>query len=242
MLKNIVRSTQIGLVQSTQGWSPTDVPFSATDVSDMVAWWKCNEGTGTVVADSSGNVNNMNISAGVTWDGASLRFPGGVSSYLSKTYNATFDLSNITFTAWCFIENNGGSSHFLFDHGLLGGAGNEKGFSLRFDANFYAQWNVGSGAGNRLTITATSAGSFVGSWKLVTCTYELNNILEIYVNDTRHAFANTSAGLTKSTDTITIGFTGTSNIIQGWFKDIRVYNRRLLSDEVALLYNAGAIQ
>lgn len=97
--------------------SPTANP---TPKSDLLAWWKLNEGTGTVVTDSSGN-NYQGIIHGASWINnqrtSSLSF-NGVSDYVSLPSMDLTNLDSLTVVAW--INSDLTEVGFIMYHGNLG--------------------------------------------------------------------------------------------------------------------------
>jgi len=91
---------------------------SATGVSAyLVAWWKCDEGSGTTLADSSGSGNNA-TDTNTSWQAATGRgtkpsFNGNNSLF---TVTASSELqqygkTSMTVMAWCYAKSDGGENY-----------------------------------------------------------------------------------------------------------------------------------
>jgi hypothetical protein len=83
-------------------------------VSNLVGYWKFDEGAGTTAADSSGNGNNGTLINGPTWTGvtAPLSYSNpqalsfdGVNSYVRIPDSSTLRPGSITTSAWFYLSS-----------------------------------------------------------------------------------------------------------------------------------------
>src|SRR3989338_8215371 len=84
------------------------------DLSEgLVGYWKFDEGTGSIAADSSRNDNSASFANGASW--ASGKFGQGVlfagsSDLLNAGSGASLDnLPALTYSAWVYMVSNSGS-------------------------------------------------------------------------------------------------------------------------------------
>src|SRR5688572_13999545 len=107
MLKNRIRRVLpiTGLVGALLG---VTLAGAAPAASPPVGDWRANEGSGTVLVDSSGSGNNGTILGNPTWvtgqHGQAIRFDG-TGDYATVPDNASLDITTaITMAAWMKTE------------------------------------------------------------------------------------------------------------------------------------------
>jgi len=201
--------------------------------SGLRGWWKMNEGTGTSVADSSGNGNNGTLPNGGGWTSgiaSNALDLDGVNDYVSIGDKATLE-GNATWTfagwvnpdqfftsrdTWLFYKQN------VLQWGFLSAASRQQ------------TVNIGGGGNNSLQGAVTNSTQLSSNaWTHVTVTYT-NSTVKFYVN-----------GLL--TDTLTKTYTMGSNnkafsistssqSFDGKLDDMRYYNRALSDSEVPGIY------
>ncbi|MCB9988797.1 MAG: DUF1566 domain-containing protein [Rhodospirillales bacterium] len=212
--------------------------------SGLVGYWKLDETSGTIAADSSGNGNNGTMAGGLdaTNDsvtgkiGTALDFDG-TDDYIDTNNNSSLDdLSNLTYAAW--IK---GSGAILTKKSNPGG--NESFQSWPTGITFVVANSFGSSAGTAKSIDVASADT----WNHVVGTYDRSGDkkLRIYLNGTEVNYSEQDT-LTFSLDLdfnfdFQIGwneFSGGSNFT-GSIDDVRIYNRALSSSEIGQLYCQG---
>ncbi|MFL5304581.1 MAG: beta strand repeat-containing protein [Polyangia bacterium] len=198
--------------------------------TNLVGYWKLDEGTGTALYDYSGNGNSGTLSSsGVTWQSAvpaGITFDDPKSVALSSGY-ATMGASGLpaadaaqTISCWVNLTSTAGNQNFV---ALTGGGYVQVG--LR-NGN-YTVWP--SGAATSLVGPAAATGG----WHHIVYTY--NGTADIiYVDGSA-----TSGSYTHQTGTPTaawIGtFNGSSEFLAGSIDDVRVYNVALTAAQVAQL-------
>jgi hypothetical protein len=222
------RIDEIGPACSTKGsvWN-----FTTIEPNGPVAWWKFDEGTGTIAYDSV-DTNNGTI-YGATWTtgklAGALSF-NGTSNYVNCGSGAS-NYDNITVSAWMQTSTNG----------VL--------VSNRYNSGGYGTWYTLSSS--NIEIGDNSQGGYKsltfntptldGLWHHIVYTKDGVNHA-IYVDGSLDQGFNSNADISWS-QPLYIGkrWNKTSGI--GWFAgiidDVRIYNRALTADEVASLYQQG---
>jgi len=196
----------------------------------LVASFGFEEGTGSTVADSSGNGNNGSIT-GATWTtagkyGSALSF-NGTNNLVSVPDSNSLDLTTaMTLEAWVkptalgttwrtvlMKERSANMSYDLY-------ANDDKGFPET------AVWIGGEKA------SKATAGLPLNAWTHLAATYDGAN-LRLYVNGTQTATIAQTGSITTSTGALRIGG---NNVWPEWFSgvidEVRVYNRALSATEI----------
>ncbi len=229
---------------SNKNWSyvnvSIDYPGNDTALLDwnrsLVGWWRFNEGTGTVAADSSSWGNNgtlKNMNAGIDngtsgWTtsgkfGNGMKFDG-VSSYMvasSGPVNNTFTVS-----VWGYdIEGDASGQNLIYK-------ANE--FIARTQPTILECY-INSGGWVADTKTKSSE---LKVWNYYTCVYNGSAILA-YVNGVSSGSPTTVGAIVGTTNDIIIGLNYFANYWNGTIDDVRIYNRALSPAEINASYNLG---
>jgi hypothetical protein len=196
----------------------------------LVAAYSFNEGSGTSVADASGNGHTGAIS-GATWTtqgkfGNALSFDG-VNDWVTVTATSLLNLTTaMTLEAWVFPTTTSGVRDILIKEGS------------NVDLyNLYARnWrgrpesNVFVGGTNRVAEGATAPAANV--WTHVAGTYD-GTTLRLFINGVQTASIAISGPIATSTGPLRIG--GNSmwgEFFQGRIDEVRIYNRALSQTEI----------
>ena len=256
-----VRVSTIQIAQSrvargnTQSWyrqhahvmeleeTSTDDPVLYFDFNDAFA---STTATTTQIFDQTSN-NNDGQAFGAAWT-PSGKFDGavdfdGVDDYVEIADNSSLDLTtSITVSAWVNSDTNSdygtivhrgttdqvlGNMNFSYNLRQESDAtGNQYEFSIKTDSN------------NRKIVTSSTAPSD-GSWHHIVGTYD-GSLMNIYVNGLLEATTSTSEVISTSSETLTIGDTGSGgDAFNGTIDDVRIYNYARSAEEVLIDYNAG---
>jgi hypothetical protein len=223
-------------------WSFTAHPEPNIDYG-LTAWWKFDEGTGTIANDSSGLNYNGTIT-GATWfedvsRGWCLNFDSS-GDYVTVPDTTALDMSSaITITAW-IKPTNFGNYYFIVTKQPSGSAGSN------YPGNYEFRTEASSGRLNFLHQTSTgttfstytsSSGLTAGIWQHVVVTLGYGQV-NFYINGT-------PAGTTAQSGTfgilndepVRIGKRKDSgSYFNGSINYVRIYNRALSADEILLLY------
>jgi len=206
--------------------------FTTIETNGPAAWWKFDEGTGTIAYDSVDS-NNGTI-YGATWTtgkiGGALSF-NGTSNYVDCGSGPS-NYDNITVSAWMQTSTNG----------VL--------VSNRYNSGGYGTWYTLSSTGLELGGNSSGVGyvnvtfhatTLDGLWKHIVYTKN-GSSHAIYVNGSLDQSFTSNADISWAVPLYIGKRWNRSNSI-GWFNgvidDVRIYNRALTADEVALLYQQG---
>lgn len=203
--------------------------------TNLQAYWKLNENTGTTSADATGNGHTGTFNTTPTWVtgflGAGIHTAG--DGYL--TTNVTFPGSG-SLSAWHKVDSH--PFDFVGTLGWLGG-GNTVGISV-FNAS--GRWTFvfapGGGAETDRDGGAITNGAWahvVITWNLVSTTWTTN----LYVNGTAKG-SNTYTGTAASLGTLCIASLGPANPFVGTIDEVGYWDRAISQAEVTSLYNGGA--
>lgn len=217
----------------------TPLVARADITSNLQAWWKLDEPSGTTAADSSGNANNGTYqnSPALNQTGAfatskAVAFTAASTHYVSTGGITTASTNTMTIAAW--IKPNGTQSAYcgvVFSRGATVNG-------LQFDKNGSRRiaytWNDTSA-------TYDWAGGPVltdGAWSHVVCVVN-NTTGKIYVNGalaatnttTHSAISNPFSAVEIARDS----FNGLRRF-NGTLDDVRIYNRALTDADVSQLY------
>jgi hypothetical protein len=227
--------------------SRTSVASSTCSSSPCpVAWWKFDDGSGSVAIDSSGNDNTGTLVNSPTWTtgqiNGALSF-NGVNQYVDGGSGPTIDnLSARTITAWIKLNSYGESSlGRILDKGTSTGwaflvNNNDISNGLTFEQGFSV--NMGSwGLANVLS---------TGTWYHVAVVYDsssTSNVPTFYVNGVAYAPTDTfsspsGTAVDDSTTSIKIGaLFPTQRNFDGILDDVRIYNTALGAADIQAIYN-----
>jgi DNA-binding winged helix-turn-helix (wHTH) protein len=210
-----------------------------------VAWWKFDEATGDITADSSGFGNSGRIASGVRRIpgriGGALEFDGVSDGVSGKAHRSlAFGSSPRTITAWIRTDSTSADFTSIFHYGLDGSRPPAANFTLALTPDGRIQagngFNYGFATG-RLRVDD-------GAWHLVTAVYEAaeSRMERIYIDGVEDA----SAALNMAPATIDAGvwrigrFLGTGTHFRGALDDVRVYDRALGAAEIQALFRCSS--
>jgi hypothetical protein len=240
-------------VSNLHNWVVTNGVANVTN--GLLGWYKLDDGSGTTVADASGNGNDGSLVGTPGWItgafGDGLSFSG--NEQVVATKNFADNLPNFTASVWIkgnwFI--NGSNSTASRQCQFLGkvGAGGEntgQGWGLFSDNGANVIGFMQDGYGNWFESHRPLINQD-GNWHLVTCCYNFTN-LDLYLDGV--LFTNTVFGIgndghgtpiisLSNTNVFIIG--GDATDASGWdascsMDDVRIYNRQLTAAEVLELF------
>ena len=204
----------------------------------LLAWWKMNDGSGTVAADSSGNGLNASVSGGYFTNFTS-GFPSNALHFNGSSSYASFSspgVTQLTLVAWARATGDGNSAYpRIFD---------TPGYRL-----FYRFDNQGNNGFDFATYSTGNGDWFSGQntistgvWCRITASYDLSNLTNKpaeYVNgiSASPSVITTPSGTEPSS--AGTGYIGNvaalSRAWNGDLSDVRIYNRILSPAEVQVL-------
>ena len=212
-------------------------------VSDLVGWWKFDEGSGTVAYDSSGNVHDGNLTNGPTWTngkiGGALSFDG-VDDFVVVNSSPELSLrNNFTLSAWLKInvKVNDSSDQIIIRKG-----------NVDYDFKIYGQnrdlynrgiLEFGGNTGSLYVRWIKSSQSFTNNtWTHVIGIY-LKEKLVLNINGQKMKEQTTSGKFGFSSSKLFLGGKTDGSSLFGLIDDVRIYDRALSAAEVQALYNMG---
>jgi hypothetical protein len=232
------------------GGSDLPTTILATQASNLKAYWKCNETSGTTLADSSGNTKTLDLHGSSSTDynlnqsgqsGASIRFLG-VSGYADRGDSVIG--GSLGLTTWTFFC-------------LIKGSSNTAGFAVIVVTNFstHAPWtgirsSVGTGAaigGNvrnddfSYPVSIEGGTGFNDSWHSVAWRRNGND-WSVWVDGSSVA-TKTQAVSATTVDRTSLGArardTGPAEIATCYVQHVALWNVALSDSEIVAL-NAAA--
>ena len=208
-------------------WNAPDYTGNFSISSNLLGYWKFDEGAGYSAEDASGGGFNGTLSGGVTWtegkDGNGVRcddsteyinLPAiGIGSTHSIAVWSQFPLYSPTLSGWrTLVQTQGGDQHHIivYEDGTLG-IYNDGWFPSGYNVNNLNGWHH---------ITAVAWGSTT----------------EFYIDGSYVGTSNTVV-------TTDISRLGNHDSEQQWgtFDEVAVFNRALSAGEVELLYTHGMV-
>jgi hypothetical protein len=242
------------------GYDFSDCPVTCTILNTNVpapdwGWWKLNEKTGTIAADSNSHANNLFLQNGPTWvtgdsgAGVALSFNGldqwgqditnvtGINIQVNTAWSVTawINTTNISYTGGGSIFSMQASN--IFFSGMIFGEDNG-GLDLYIEENYLGLfWWLGD---NGFPVDD-------GDWHFVVACYDGSGTtagLIFYVDGAPHtpdeADDEGNVGTLANTS-ILIGAADTegNNLFNGSIEDVRLYGYTLTASEVINLFNAG---
>lgn len=244
-----------GVVKYDVITNSTHIAFGAGGdiTSNLLGWWKFDEGTGTTAADSSGNGNNGTFTGSPTWVAGqvgtgALSFSVG-ARILTNDLTATEGVSAVTWSAWIKPTSLGDLRAILakFYKGTASGHQQfileESNGTFGDNSGLIAAVSSTNGTGNDFVYTGSVLTT--GVWTHVAVVFDGSltgntNRLKVYINGTQVSTTGTGS-IPSTTQTTTSDFSigaSSDNIANfiGAIDDVRVYNRALSSTDVADLY------
>ncbi|NMC14834.1 MAG: hypothetical protein GYA34_18355 [Chloroflexi bacterium] len=206
--------------------------IEVANTSGLVAYWKFNEGSGTIAADSSGNLHNGTI-CGAAWDygilDKALKYDGindyisfGNSGFPSYLWNGDFSVS-----LWIYPTSISSGDQYIIWFGTSDGM-----IYIKNSAVTFRFWD---GSGHQVQTTSLSNNS----WYHVVVTRSKIYGMKIFLNEelvdsnVYTANANSLAQDTRIGDRDNQGQYDFHGIID----EVRIYNRQLSASEITDLYN-----
>ncbi|MFA6552168.1 MAG: LamG-like jellyroll fold domain-containing protein, partial [Candidatus Paceibacterota bacterium] len=204
--------------------------------SGLVGWWKFDEGSGTIAADSSGNSNTGTLMPATTppsWTtgqlGQALSFNG--LNYIMGTKVLSIGVSAITFSAWVFPRSNGPTGYGVvisngYAYLATGGPSSTRWI---FSHNYGA--TSGSAGNNSITLN---------KWQHVVVVRKSSGLITFYINGNQIGTADQNIGVAADGNNAwRIGSRADGNYFDGLIDEVRVYDRDLSASEVSQLYTLG---
>jgi hypothetical protein len=218
----------------------------SNDNAGLAGWWKMDEGTGTAIADSSGNENNGTRS-GSSWVAGKikgcLQFANTLASapdFITVPDSASVSITgDITLAAWVYVDAFN-MSQCIFSKQKSGSweAGPCFFFIQASDGKLYLRLgdNTSGSQANSLSTGAVSATT----WTHVAITVSGTSVA-FYINGSAAGTATNTATRADNGTSLLIGRSQDSGqAMNGRIDDARIYNRALSATDIAALYAVTA--
>jgi len=221
---------------NSHGSSSNCLQVSATPstvLNSLIGYWKFDEGSGVITADSSVNNNTGFLSGGPTWlipgkvGPAALQFNAAQFQSVAVFDAAGLDPSRggLSITAWINAANWAGNRR------VLQKGNNDNQYRLLAEGGVFKFDLTGVG-------TVTTALPPTANWVHVAGTWN-GSTMAIYYNGVLKASLTASGSLSNTTDPLAIAAkngSGTAgDYFQGSLDDVRVYNRGLSFSDIAIV-------
>ncbi|MBP9854841.1 MAG: LamG domain-containing protein [Candidatus Omnitrophica bacterium] len=218
------------------------IPFGASlayaqnFTSDMVLWWKFDEGSGTTVADSSGNSNTGTLVNTPTWTTGQISGAvsfNGTTQYVTAADANSLDLTTAATVAFWFKRSANGvqTSFGKWDAGT-----GQAAYIIQIHTNNIIYWSTSSnGSGNTyFTSSSTYADT---DWHHLVGVYDASTLTVYYdgVSIAGSISGAVAASLFNATSAMENRYNG-GNYFGGILDEARVYSRALSAADVAALY------
>jgi hypothetical protein len=218
--------------------------LSGTASADLVGHWKLDEGSGTTIADSSGNGNDGTIVNNPTWipgrSGMALEFhglgaPGGGGDYIECEHSDSLDItSNISIALWIrpgAEDPEGQGTETAPMAKAMSGMSPSWSFQVRYG------WGGAPSPNMAFTFnTSPRAWAFVGrklerdEWVHIACSYD-GTTLKCFVNG-EETDSTPMGQITSSPTPVLIGTDGWGCDWIGAIDDVRMYDHALSVPEI----------
>jgi fibronectin-binding autotransporter adhesin len=203
--------------------------------SNLVGYWKLDEGQGTWLQDLSGNGNTGSLSSsGVTWaTGASIPSVISFDNFAAATFNgstgyAQLGVTNlpatngaITISAWVNFASVAGTQDIF----ALVGSGGANVLQVGLRNGNYGAWP------STTTTSLTGPAASTGAWHHVAYSFDGTSVDTIYVDG-----VSTTGTFTHDTGGAIVAYLGTSTpnnqMLNGSLDDVRIYNVALTAGQI----------
>ncbi|MGA1794393.1 MAG: LamG-like jellyroll fold domain-containing protein [bacterium] len=228
--------------------NPDQADTDGTQATDLVSYWKLDEGAGTTAADSINSNHGILLNDPLWTDGRSLTALSfdGIDDYIEVPDSPTLNNPTFTLEAWIYLNQDLGntqkriiSKQFSLTHtygmevfgvGYGGATGNQ--------INFHTS----NGAGWTNLVSRTHLSTH--TWYHVVATYDASE-KRIYINgqfDSSQSYENQTVdipapltiGALKMIDPQQFGF-----VFNGHIDEVAIYDRALTAEEILQHYQNG---
>jgi len=206
-----------------------------------VAWWKLDEGKGAVAHDASGNGLDGDLTKGVMWSESGLRFNGLDAAIVGRTRGRlpAGDRAR-TMSAWIKLALPlvDASAIFSYSNSVRGRSESSFGFGLTYAGTigFGSPRAHGSSTGTRRLAD--------DAWHMVTATYDgpSSSMARIFIDgELDRAEKLEGRPFTSDGPLWQIGrYWAGDTAFRGSIKDVRLYDRALIDQQIAALYTCTA--
>lgn len=204
--------------------------------TDLVAYWKFDEGSGTTVSDSVGTHTGTTVS-GPTWvnghSGKALNFDGS-SDYVRIPHQADLNITGeLTITAWIYKKSNNGWDEIL----SKGETGNNHAYAFHM-SDSTPVFTIYTGVFNDIFATFNINKT---TWYFLAVTYnDATNQVKFYRNAQLLSTVTCNVSIVSNNEAILLGRCTSPNYFDGYMDEVRLYKRALTDTEILDIYNGTA--
>jgi len=229
--------SSVKLMSNGNTWFVLDKSNDVVQVvaaANLIGWWKLDETSGTLAADSSGLGNHGVLGgAGATFSDNNVIgvIQGGMnfdskSNYIDITNFNGLSTSQITVSCWAYLKVNVDWNRYV-NHEWV-----NNGWLLYSNSAGAVYFGIGQGAVQSNAISANSV-VVLEQWFFLAGTYDGANV-KVYMNGSLVA---TTAKASATLDNV--GAVDISKNLNGYMDDVRIYSRALTAGEILQLYRGG---
>jgi uncharacterized repeat protein (TIGR03803 family) len=227
------------------GSSVSEQSLTSSPPSDLIVWWRFDEGSGTTVADASGNGHTATLQGdsppawinGVT--SGALDFDG-YQNYVESDDSFNETISAFTIEAWFAATSTSGENP-----AIISTLGDDIGFDYLADIVIFTNspyYGNAIGLNTRWDVLVASQGLVDGKWHHVAGTWDGTNS-SLYVDGELVATQPDAYNPFTWTTPLRLAYRDTNGGCNygGSIGEVRIYSRALSSNEVAASYNSDSI-
>ena len=236
---NGLRAATVTVSNSDTNDNPYTFAIQGTGISTtngLVAWWRFNEGSGTTLADSSGNGLTASVVTTPSWDpNGYLYYASGFSRVSAGNPAAVQLTGTMTVSAWTIAVTNSwtGTGRIVSKSGASG----SRGWELNCESSRVYAFQVAS---NSTTLVSVQGGTPpYDVWVHVVGVYDPGaGRMNLYTNGVLAATRTTGVpgSQYESGQNLSIGYRPDGTLPWGYtLDDVRIYSRALSVDEIRAL-------
>ncbi|GAA5119211.1 PQQ-dependent sugar dehydrogenase [Luteolibacter yonseiensis] len=208
--------------------------------SDLAAWWKFNEASGTTAFESAGNSLTGTLTDPLpAWSaagrlGGAIRFTGEVNQSVTVANHSSLNpTSAITITAWVWAEDWSGNRRILQK-------GNTDNQYRLLAENGKLVWDIENVGRIEADLPATE------NWAHLAATYN-RTAMRLYVNGVQVGVLNSTVAMPTTTNPLYIGTktpgSTAGDHFNGYLDDLRVYSSAVSASDIAMMgRNSGVVE
>ena len=242
-----VDSVNVGCLRSytfTNVQANHTIAVAFTANTDLVAYYKFDETSGTTAADCTANAKNGTLYGNCTWatglTNNALSIPGGTGDYVGLPTGIVSGLTNFTIVAWVKLTSVSTNMR-IFDFGTSTTNYMEM-TPKHSNSSGKIQFYIRTSSTTK-SVTGTAALP-TGSWQQVAVTLS-SQTLTLYVQGAQVGQITNCTINPNSLGSTTNNYIGKSQTsshphLNGLVDGFRIYNRALTGTEITALYNGGA--
>lgn len=199
----------------------------ANNATGLVAYYKCNEGSGLTLISSCTNTSGLDgtVQNGTTWVASPVQFSAnaisfdGTNDFISVADDNTLDIATaITLEAWCYAVKNTGIQNVI----CKSSSSANNGYIFPRTDNGWANVVLYLYIGGWKTLSA--AYPSLNAWHHLAATYD-GATMKLYIDGVLAASQAQTGSITTNTNVLALGNqTGFSEYFGGSADEIRIWN------------------